>query len=80
VTWDTAGSHLVPAFECDGSRRFRTQVRARWPGRLQVILCPEISGGGDRLFDETEPRSAWRLVNSEAADTGALCLTYERAR
>jgi dihydrofolate reductase len=48
--------------------------------RLQVMLCPEISGGGDRLFDAAKPRSAWGLVNSEAADTGALILTYERAR
>jgi dihydrofolate reductase len=48
--------------------------------RLQVMLCPEVSGGGDRLFDEAERRSAWALVNSEATDTGALCLTYERAR
>ena len=58
----------------------RQLLEADLVDRLQVILCPEISGGGDRLFDETEPRSAWRLVNSEAAVTGALCLTYERAR
>jgi dihydrofolate reductase len=58
----------------------RQLLEADLVDRLQVILCPEISGGGDRLFDETEPRSAWRLVNSEAADTGALCLTYERSR
>lgn len=58
----------------------RQLLEADLVDRLQVILCPEISGGGDRLFDETQPRSAWRLVNSEAADTGGLCLTYERAR
>ena len=58
----------------------RQLLEADLVDRLQVILCPEISGGGDHLFDETEPRSAWRLVNREAADTGALCLTYERAR
>jgi dihydrofolate reductase len=58
----------------------RQLLEADLVDRLQVILCPEISGGGDRPFDETEPRSAWRLANSEAADTGGVCLTYERAR
>ncbi len=58
----------------------RQLLEADLVDRLQVMLCPEVSGSGDRLFDEAEPRSAWSLVNSEAADTGALCLTDERAR
>jgi dihydrofolate reductase len=58
----------------------RQLLEADLVDRLQIILCPEISGGGDRLFDDTVPRSAWRLVNSEVADTGAICLTYERSR
>jgi dihydrofolate reductase len=58
----------------------RQLLEADLVDRLQVMLCPEISGGGDRLFDDAEPRSGWRLANIEAADTGALCLTYERAR
>lgn len=58
----------------------RQLLEADLVDRLQVMLCPEISGGGGRLFDDAEPRSAWMLANTEAADTGALCLTYERAR
>jgi dihydrofolate reductase len=36
----------------------RQLLEADLVDRLQIILCPEISGGGDHLFDDAEPRSA----------------------
>jgi dihydrofolate reductase len=48
--------------------------------RLSITLCPEIAGGGRRLFEDGIPASSWRLIKSAATDTGALCLVYERVR
>ncbi|MFI5910970.1 dihydrofolate reductase family protein [Dactylosporangium sp. NPDC051541] len=45
--------------------------------RLSITLCPELVGGGARLFADG-PAASWRLVESTPADSGALCLIYER--
>ncbi|WP_433605759.1 dihydrofolate reductase family protein [Dactylosporangium sp. CA-139114] len=47
--------------------------------RLSVTLCPELVGGGARLFDDA-PAGSWRLADSTATESGALCLLYDRAR
>ncbi|MFD0684501.1 dihydrofolate reductase family protein [Actinomadura fibrosa] len=46
--------------------------------RLSVTLCPELVGGGARLFDDG-PSASWTLASSEATESGALCLLYDRA-
>ena len=48
--------------------------------RLELMLAPEIVGGGARLFDDTQPTSRWLLARAQPTDTGAVHLTYERQR
>lgn len=48
--------------------------------RLSIVLCPELVGGGARLFEDGLPSSNWRLARSTTSDTGALCLFYDRVR
>ncbi|HZE39695.1 MAG TPA: dihydrofolate reductase family protein [Stackebrandtia sp.] len=48
--------------------------------RLSITLCPELVAGGASLFDETVAAGSWTLTSSHAAESGALCLLYERTR
>jgi dihydrofolate reductase len=48
--------------------------------RLSITLCPELVGGGDRLFTDGLPATSWSLTGTRATDTGALCLYYDRIR
>jgi dihydrofolate reductase len=46
--------------------------------RLTITLCPELVGGGARLFEDGLPVSSWTLTDLSTSDTGALCLTYDK--
>jgi dihydrofolate reductase len=48
--------------------------------RLSITLCPEVAGGGARLFDDGLPSSSWSLRQSAVTESGALCLLYDRVR
>jgi dihydrofolate reductase len=48
--------------------------------RLSITLCPEVAGGGARLFEDGLPPSSWALRQSTATESGALCLIYDRMR
>ena len=48
--------------------------------RLSITLCPEVAGGGARLFEDGMPPSSWTLRQSTATESGALCLLYDRNR
>lgn len=48
--------------------------------RLSITLCPEVAGGGARLFEDGLPPSSWTLRQHSAAESGALCLLYDRIR
>lgn len=48
--------------------------------RLSITLCPEVAGGGVRLFEDGLPPSTWKLSESNVTESGALCLTYDRVR
>jgi dihydrofolate reductase len=48
--------------------------------QLSITLCPELPGGGARLFDDDLPATAWRLQLHTPTDTGAICLLYDRVR
>ncbi|MFE9788492.1 dihydrofolate reductase family protein [Nocardia salmonicida] len=48
--------------------------------RLHLLLCPEIAGHGQRLFDDGLPGSQWTLTRHEVGDLGEMALTYDRAR
>jgi len=45
---------------------------------LSITLCPEVSGGGARLFNDGLPPSSWTLRQSTVTESGALCLLYDR--
>jgi dihydrofolate reductase len=48
--------------------------------RLSIVLCPEIVGGGTRLFEDGLPSSSWSLSRNTITDRGAFCLIYDRVR
>ena len=48
--------------------------------RLTLTFCPEIVGGGTRLFEDGLPATSWTLTDLATADTGAMCLYYDRIR
>ncbi|HEY1567632.1 MAG TPA: dihydrofolate reductase family protein [Solirubrobacteraceae bacterium] len=48
--------------------------------RLYLIICPEIAGGGERLFDDGLPASKWTLTYQETGQLGEIALVYDRAR
>lgn len=48
--------------------------------RLYLILCPEIAGGGQRLFDDGLPATKWTLTRQDTGELGEIALIYDRAR
>jgi hypothetical protein len=48
--------------------------------RLSITLCPEVAGGGARLFEDGLPSSSWTLRQSTPTESGAVCLLYDRVR
>jgi dihydrofolate reductase len=48
--------------------------------RLSITLCPEVAGGGVRLFEDGAAPGSWTLTDTSATESGALCLLYDRAR
>jgi dihydrofolate reductase len=46
--------------------------------RLTITLCPELVGGGTRLFEEGVPASSWTLTDVARTETGAMCVTYDK--
>lgn len=48
--------------------------------RLSITICPEVAGGGARLFEDGLPPSSWTLRENMVTESGAMCLVYERIR
>ncbi|WP_406056721.1 dihydrofolate reductase family protein [Streptomyces sp. NBC_01077] len=48
--------------------------------RLHLLICPEIAGGGQRLFDDGLPGSRWKLTRQETGELGETALVYDRVR
>ena len=48
--------------------------------RLSITLCPELVGGGERLFTDGPAATSWSLTSTKATATGALCQLYDRVR
>jgi dihydrofolate reductase len=48
--------------------------------RLSITLCPELVGGGARLFDDAPAGSSWSLTDMTSTESGAICLLYDRIR
>lgn len=48
--------------------------------RLSITLCPELVGGGARLFTDGLPATSWSLTDLSTTESGAICLFYDRTR
>ncbi|WP_216214550.1 dihydrofolate reductase family protein [Amycolatopsis aidingensis] len=48
--------------------------------RLYLMVCPEIAGGGRRLFDDGLPGTKWTLIQQETGELGEIAMVYDRAR
>ncbi|MCF2533459.1 dihydrofolate reductase family protein [Yinghuangia soli] len=48
--------------------------------RLYLLVCPEIAGGGDRLFDDGLPGTQWTLARQETGELGEIAMIYDRIR
>lgn len=48
--------------------------------RLYLMICPEIAGGGERLFEDGLPASKWTLTRKDVGELGELALIYDRVR
>jgi dihydrofolate reductase len=48
--------------------------------RLYLMVCPEIVGGGQRLFEDGLPGTKWTLALQETGALGEMALVYDRAR
>jgi dihydrofolate reductase len=48
--------------------------------RLSITLCPELVGGGARLFSDGLPATSWSLADLSTTESGAICLLYDRVR
>jgi dihydrofolate reductase len=48
--------------------------------RLYLMVCPEIAGDGERLFDDGLPSSRWTLAQQQIGELGEMALVYDRAR
>ncbi|MFF4196887.1 dihydrofolate reductase family protein [Nonomuraea sp. NPDC001831] len=48
--------------------------------RLSITLCPEVAGGGARLFEDGLPATHWSLTDLTTTGSGAICLLYDRLR
>ncbi|PXX63252.1 dihydrofolate reductase [Nocardia tenerifensis] len=48
--------------------------------RITITQCPEVAGGGARLFEDGLPASSWSLTDLSSTETGALYLVYDRVR
>lgn len=58
----------------------RDLLKAGELDRLSITLCPELAGGGARLFDDGAAGSSWQLTSMTSTASGAICLLYDRAR
>ena len=58
----------------------RSLLRADALDCLSITLCPEVAGGGARLFEDGLPPSSWTLRQSTISESSAICLLYDRVR
>lgn len=46
--------------------------------RLYLMICPEIAGGGQRLFEDGLPGSKWTVTHQETGQLGEIAVVYDR--
>jgi dihydrofolate reductase len=63
-----------------GASMIRNLLEAGELDRLSITLCPELVGGGGRLFDDGPAGSSWSLTSVTGTESGGICLFYDRIR
>ncbi len=58
----------------------KTLLAADLIDRLYLMVCPEIAGGGERLFEDGLPASKWKLTLHETGELGETAMVYDRVR
>ncbi|AIS02116.1 dihydrofolate reductase family protein [Streptomyces glaucescens] len=58
----------------------RSLLAADLLDRLYLMICPEITGGGQRLFEDGLPASRWKLTHQETGELGEIAVVYDRVR
>ena len=48
--------------------------------QLNLMIFPEIAGGGQRLFDDGLPATKWTLTHQETGEMGEIAMVYDRVR
>lgn len=48
--------------------------------RLYLMICPEIAGAGEQLFEDGLSSSQWTLSRNDVGDLGEMALIYDRLR
>jgi dihydrofolate reductase len=48
--------------------------------RLYLMITPEITGGGQRLFDDGLPATKWTVTHRDSGELGELAMVYDRLR
>ncbi|MFF3641546.1 dihydrofolate reductase family protein [Streptomyces sp. NPDC002564] len=48
--------------------------------RLYLLVCPEIAGGGPRLFEDGLPGTRWTPTRQDTGELGETALIYDRVR
>ncbi|MET8847392.1 dihydrofolate reductase family protein [Amycolatopsis sp. NPDC004625] len=56
----------------------RPLLEANLLDRLSLLICPEITGGGPRLFEDGLPPSKWQLTHHETGALGETAVVYDR--
>jgi dihydrofolate reductase len=56
----------------------RSLLAAGEVDRLSISLCPELAGGGARLFDSSPTQTSWSLTRATPTASGSICLLYDR--
>jgi len=48
--------------------------------RLYLMITPQISGGGRRMFEGGLPATQWTIAHQETGKLGELAMVYDRVR
>ena len=48
--------------------------------RLYLMITPQITGSGQRLFDDGLPATQWAITHQETGKLGELAMIYDRVR
>lgn len=48
--------------------------------RFYLMITPQITGSGERLFEDGLPATQWAVTHQETGKLGELAVTYDRVR